>query len=59
MSAPGKPSVMDVGRAHAGEAIRRYVANLDVRAVTIDGELLREPELDPSRCYQWLDREIE
>jgi len=35
------------------------VADLNVRVVTLDGELLRHLELDPSRRYQGLDREIE
>jgi hypothetical protein len=32
---------------------------LEVRVVTFAGELLRHLEIDPSRLYQGLDREVE
>jgi Integrase core domain len=48
-----------IGRRHAGTRIRLYVADLDVRVVTFEGELLRHLEIDPSRLYQGRDREIE
>jgi transposase InsO family protein len=41
-----------VGRAHAGKRVIVLVADLDVRVVTEDGELLRDFRLDPSRDYQ-------
>jgi transposase InsO family protein len=48
-----------VGRAHRGTPIRLYVADLDVKVVTFDGELLRHLTIDPSRRYQGIDREVE
>jgi hypothetical protein len=36
-----------------------YVADLDVRIVTFDGELLRHLTIDPARTYQGRDREAE
>lgn len=48
-----------VGRAHRGTPIRLYVADLDVRVVTFEGELLRHLTIDPSRRYQGIDREVE
>jgi transposase InsO family protein len=47
-----------IGRRHSGLRIRLYVADLDVRIVTLDGEILRHLELDPSRDYQGQDREL-
>ena len=47
-----------IGRRHSGQKIRLYVADLDVRIVTFDGEILRHLELDPSRDYQGRDREL-
>jgi transposase InsO family protein len=41
-----------VGRRHKGTPIRLYVADLDVRIVTLDGTLLRHLTLDTSRTYQ-------
>src|SRR5207253_5834767 len=41
-----------LGRAHAGTRVLVLVADLDVRVLTEDGELLRELTLDPSRDYQ-------
>ncbi|MGH9044626.1 MAG: IS481 family transposase [Acidimicrobiales bacterium] len=41
-----------VGRAHKHTAVRLYVADLDVRVVSFEGELLRQLTLDPSRIYQ-------
>jgi transposase InsO family protein len=46
-----------IGRRHAGTPIRLYVADLDVRIMTTDGELLRHLTLDPDRRYQGLNRE--
>lgn len=48
-----------VGRAHAGTPIRLYVADLDVKIATFDGEILRHLSIDPTRRYQGRDREIE
>lgn len=41
-----------VGRRLAGTRVLILVADLDVRVLTHDGELLRELTLDPSRDYQ-------
>ncbi len=41
-----------LGRAHAGTRVVVLVADLDVRVLTEDGELLRQLTLDPSRDYQ-------
>ncbi|HVE17547.1 MAG TPA: hypothetical protein VNB52_00610, partial [Ilumatobacteraceae bacterium] len=41
-----------VGRAHKGKVVLVLVADLDVRILSADGELLRHLTLDPSRRYQ-------
>jgi transposase InsO family protein len=41
-----------VGRAHRNERVLILVADLDVRIVNGDGEVLRHLTLDPSRDYQ-------
>jgi transposase InsO family protein len=41
-----------LGRAHDGLRVLILVADLDVRVLTEDGELLRELTLDPTRDYQ-------
>jgi hypothetical protein len=41
-----------VGHAHKGKRVILLVEGLDVRVVTLDGELLRHLSLDPSRDYQ-------
>ena len=41
-----------LGRRHAGVRVLALVADLDVRILTEDGELLRTLRLDPSRDYQ-------
>jgi transposase InsO family protein len=41
-----------LGRRHAGLRVLVLVADLDVRVLTEDGELLRELILDPNRNYQ-------
>lgn len=48
-----------VGRRFAGTPVRLYVADLDVRIVTLDGEVLRHLEIDPNRLYQGRDREVD
>jgi transposase InsO family protein len=45
-----------VGRAHAGTRVLLLVADVDVRVLTFDGELLRQLTLDPSKNYQALGR---
>ena len=41
-----------VGRAHTGTRVLLLVADLDVRILSEDGELLRQLTIDPSRDYQ-------
>src|SRR6266542_3157059 len=41
-----------LGRRHAGVRVLILVADLDVRVLTQEGELLRELTLDPTRDYQ-------
>jgi transposase InsO family protein len=41
-----------LGRAHAGTRVVILVADLVIRVLTEDGELLRELTLDPARDYQ-------
>jgi transposase InsO family protein len=45
-----------LGRAHIGTRVLVLVADLDVRVLTEDGELLRALTLDPTRDYQPLGR---
>jgi transposase InsO family protein len=40
-----------LGRRHAGTRVLLLVADLEVRVITDDGELLRELTLDPTRDY--------
>lgn len=41
-----------IGRRYAGTRVHLYVADLDVRVMTFDGELIRQLTIDPSRDYQ-------
>jgi transposase InsO family protein len=41
-----------VGRAHKGRAVTILVADLDVRVVDEEGEVIRQLTLDPTRNYQ-------
>src|SRR5438874_6888778 len=41
-----------LGRAHKGRAVKLLVAGQNVRVIDLDGELIRELTLDPSRDYQ-------
>jgi transposase InsO family protein len=41
-----------VGRAHAGTRVLLLAADLDVRVITEDGELLRHLTIDPKKDYQ-------
>jgi transposase InsO family protein len=43
---------ISIGRRYAGLRIHLYVADLDVRIVTLDGELIRHFTIDPTRVYQ-------
>jgi len=48
----GRLHHIGIGRKHAGVRVLVLVADLDVRVLSEDGELLRELALDPSRDYQ-------
>ena len=41
-----------IGRAHAGTRVLLLVADLNVRIITQDGELLRQLTIDPTKDYQ-------
>jgi transposase InsO family protein len=41
-----------LGRAHKGRRVLVLIADRDVRVLTVEGEILRQLELDPSRDYQ-------
>jgi hypothetical protein len=41
-----------IGRKHAGMRVTLLVADLHIRIITDDGQLLRELTLDPTRDYQ-------
>jgi len=45
-----------LGRAHKGRPVKLLIADLNVRVIDSNGELIRELTLDPSRCYQPLAR---
>jgi transposase InsO family protein len=45
-----------IGRAHKGRVIKLLIADLQIRVIDANGELLRELTLDPSRIYQPLGR---
>ena len=45
-----------LGRAHKGRVIKLLIADLNVRVIDPDGELIRELTLDTSRVYQPLAR---
>jgi hypothetical protein len=41
-----------VGHAHKGKRVTMLVNGLDVRVISLNGELLRHLQLDPTRDYQ-------
>jgi transposase InsO family protein len=41
-----------LGRAHKGRAVKLLIADQHVRVIDLQGELIRELTLDPSRIYQ-------
>jgi transposase InsO family protein len=45
-----------LGRQHAGTRVLLLVADLDIRILTEDGEVLRQLTLDPTRDYQQQDK---
>lgn len=45
-----------LGRAHKGRQVKLLIADQQIRVIALDGELIRELTLDPSRDYQPLGR---
>ena len=45
-----------LGRVYKGRVIKLLIADLNVRVIDANGELIRELTLDPSRVYQPLAR---
>ena len=43
---------LGIGARHRGKRVILLVKDLDVRVVSLDGELLRHLTLDPERDYQ-------
>lgn len=41
-----------VGRAHKGQPVKLLIADLDIRVIDRNGQLLRQLTLDPNRTYQ-------
>lgn len=41
-----------LGRAHKGRPVKLLIAEKSIRVIDLDGELIRELTLDPSRTYQ-------
>ena len=41
-----------VGRAHKGRPVKLLIADQSIRVIDLDGQLIRELTLDPSRNYQ-------
>jgi len=46
-----------IGRAHKGRSVKLLIADQSVRVIDLNGELIRELTLDPSRNYQPLARD--
>jgi transposase InsO family protein len=41
-----------LGRAHTGRSVKLLIADQEIRVIDLEGQLIRELTLDPSRCYQ-------
>jgi len=56
LRAPIEPKLhhIGVGRPHRGKRIIVLIADLDLRVISIEGELLRRLTLDPTKIYQRL-----
>ncbi len=52
----GRMHHIGVGRAHRYKHVIMLVADLDVRVITEEGEMLRHLTLDPSRDYQAIEK---
>lgn len=48
----GRMHHIAIGHAHKGKRVLMLIHGLDVRVITVDGELLRHLTLDPTRTYQ-------
>ncbi len=46
-----------LGRAHKGRHVKLLIADQSIRVISLEGELIRELTLDPSRDYQPLGRD--
>ena len=45
--------LVGVGRAHKGRPVKLLIADQQIRVIDLDnGQLLRQPTLDPTRTYQ-------
>ena len=45
-----------VGRAHKGQPVKLLIADQDIRVIDLNGQLLRQLTLDPTRTYQPLSQ---
>ena len=45
-----------LGRAHKGRQVKLLIADQNIRVIDLQGELIRELTLDPTRIYQPLAR---
>jgi len=45
-----------LGRAHKGRTIKLLIADQNIRVIDLQGQLIRELTLDPTRNYQPLTR---
>jgi len=41
-----------LGRAHKGRSVKLLIADRSIRVIDLEGQLIRELTLDPSRSYQ-------
>jgi hypothetical protein len=41
-----------IGRAHKGRQVKLLIADQSIRVIDLEGELIRDLTLDPSRNYQ-------
>jgi hypothetical protein len=47
-----------IGRAHKGRPVKLLIADQNIRVIDLQGELIRELTLDPSRNYQPLTQRL-
>jgi len=47
-----------IGRAHKGRAVKLLIADQNIRVIDLQGQLIRELTLDPSRNYQPLRQRL-